>query len=314
MKDAGYNLRLEDFVSFLRLERALSENTIAAYKSDLEEFFHFLVSPGESGSKLPPVEDPSMADEEYLSEFLDMEYNKGLSKRSQARKISSIRAYYKFSESESNPCDSIDSPKLTRYLPTVLSVEEVVAILDSVELTTYEGLRNRAMLEMLYSCGLRVSELVNLRLSDLFFKEAFIRVIGKGDKQRLVPVYDKAIEAVNNYIPARWELIQHTVERGGGQTDKEILFLNRRGRMLTREMIFTIVKRQAERAGITKRISPHTFRHSFATHLVENGADLRVVQDMLGHSSILTTEIYTHVSSRKWQKNILEHHPLNHRR
>ena len=192
-----------------------------------------------------------------------------------------------------------------------MSVEEILSIFDSIDLSTYEGLRNRAMLEMLYSCGLRVSELVNLRLTDLFFKDAFVRVVGKGDKQRLVPVYDKAIEAVKNYMSARWELVQRYTERGMKPEDKETLFLNRRGRKLTREMVFIIVRRQAEAAGITKKISPHTFRHSFATHLVENGADLRVVQDMLGHSSILTTEIYTHVSSKSWQRNILDHHPLN---
>lgn len=311
MKIEEYRDKLNDFVSFMRLERALSENTVDAYRSDLEQFFDFLGSPEKYGSGLPPLSDPSEADDKYLSEFLDIEFYKGISKRSQARKISSVRAFYRYLESENNPCDSIESPKLTRYLPDVLSVNEIVAILDSVELTSYEGVRNRAMLEMLYSCGLRASELVNLRLGDLFFKDSFIRVMGKGDKQRLVPVCDKAMEAVNNYIPERWGLVQHCMEKNVKQVDNEILFLNRRGGKLTREMLFTIVKRQAEKAGITKRISPHTFRHSFATHLVENGADLRVVQDMLGHSSILTTEIYTHVSGKKWQRNILDHHPLN---
>ena len=307
----GYAELLDDFSTFMRLERALSENTIVSYCSDMKLFFSFIASPAEYGSLLPPLQHPSMADENYLSAFLDIEFHKGLSKRSQARQISSIKAFYRYMESRRNPCERIETPKLSRYLPTVLSVEEILSIFDSIDLSTYEGLRNRAMLEMLYSCGLRVSELVNLRLTDLFFKDAFVRVVGKGDKQRLVPVYDKAIEAVKNYMSARWELVQRYTERGMKPEDKETLFLNRRGRKLTREMVFIIVRRQAEAAGITKKISPHTFRHSFATHLVENGADLRVVQDMLGHSSILTTEIYTHVSSKSWQRNILDHHPLN---
>jgi integrase/recombinase XerD len=239
-------------------------------------------------------------------------------------------------------------------LPDVLSVDEVVSIIESVDMSHPEGKRNRAILEMLYSCGLRVSELVDLRLEDLFFKDGFIRVIGKGNKQRLVPVGEEAISAVENYLPDRWTIVNAArsgkgrtrgkhiqglgkalledrlgkpeVELGKSTGEKdsnkesrrlgkiaqegdETLFLNRRGGKLTRVMIFTMVKKQVEAAGIKKKVTPHTFRHSFATHLVENGADLRVVQDMLGHSSILTTEIYTHVSSQQWMKDIREHHP-----
>lgn len=305
----GWKHALLDFVSYLRLERSLSGHTISAYLSDLEQFALFL------GDISPQEVTP-----EHISGFLRGGYEAGISKRSQARRISSIKAFYKFTQMQDgadNPCTAIDTPKSSRYLPTVLSVEEVETILSSVDMSRPDGIRNRAILEMLYSCGLRVSELVDLRLSDLFLKDSFIRVTGKGDKQRLVPVGEPAVRAVENYLPARWETLngakkgrgKHTVSALLAPEAENTLFLNRRGGKLTREMVFLIVKRGAAAAGITKVISPHTFRHSFATHLVENGADLRVVQQMLGHESILTTEIYTHVSSQQWMKNILEHHP-----
>lgn len=311
-----FTTMLDDFCSYMRLERSLSPNTIAAYRSDVEQFFSFIKYPQKYAAPFSPLSSPALVEDIHLSAFLQSEFSRGLSKRSQARQLSSIKALYKFMETDKNPCDKIDAPKISRYLPVVLSVQEVVDMLNSVDLSVPEGPRNRAMLEMLYSCGLRVSELVNLRLSDLFFKDGFIRVIGKGDKQRLVPVGMPAIEAVENYIPSRWETLQHAKNPASGKTvskkkpAEDVLFLNRRGGKLTREMVFLIVRRQAAAAGVTKEISPHTFRHSFATHLVENGADLRVVQDMLGHSSILTTEIYTHVSSSQWQRNIVEHHPV----
>ena len=229
-----------------------------------------------------------------------------MSKRSQARVISSIKSLFRFLEDEGvvkeNPCDMLDAPKMQKHLPSVLSVEEVTAILNSVDLSKPQGHRNRAILEMLYSCGLRVSELVNLRISDLFFDDGFIRVIGKGDKQRLIPVGEPAVKAVGLWMDIRrhWPVVRGC---------EDCLFVNRRGRKMTREMVFLIVKEQAEVAGIHKEISPHTFRHSFATHMVENGADLRVVQEMLGHESILTTEIYTHIDTRKWQETILKFHP-----
>ena len=240
--------------------------------------------------------------------------------------LSALKALYRFLKIEydfkGNPLETIDTPKITRRLPDVLSVEEIDKILGTCNLATYEGQRNRAMLEMLYSCGLRVSELINLKISDIFFKEQFVRITGKGNKQRLVPIGEYAISAVKNYIPTRWDCLQKAKNSRSSSPNlgksknktklsesDEILFLNRRGGKLTRVMVFTIVKKQAELAGIKKDVHPHTFRHSFATHLVENGADLRAVQDMLGHESILTTEIYTHVSSQQWMKNILDHHP-----
>ncbi len=321
----GFEQQIKYFANYLRLERSLSKNTISSYSSDLKLFASYLLQRGKSSFADVEADDV----EEYLTE----RYNNKLSKRSQSRIISSLKTFYKFlklefpklsgGDSDSvGPMDKIETPKLSRSLPQVLSVEDVEAILGAVDMSKSEGARNRAILEMLYSCGLRVSELIGLRLSDLFFKEQFIRVIGKGNKQRLIPVGEYAINAVNNYIPQRWEVLQQARSKGvsGGKLGKskrfekiaeaeDILFLNRRGGKLTREMIFHIVREAAMRAEIKKEIHPHTFRHSFATHLVENGADLRAVQDMLGHQSILTTEIYTHVSSQQWMKNILEHHP-----
>jgi len=331
-----FKIILKEYCTYLRLERSLSSNTIASYSSDIKKFIGYL---GRKGISSPALVSSNIVDD-YLSEA----FEEGISKRSQARCISSLKSFYKFyalehsseyrgyKDGESgNPCEKIDTPKLTRQLPTVLSVNEVEKILSSVDLSEPEGIRNRAILEMLYSCGLRVSELVNLRLSDLFFKDSFIRVIGKGNKQRLIPVGDYAKDAVNNYIPVRWDVLQRAEALGGtlGRRASKVaekstlkskasanlaeaedtLFLNRRGGKMSRVMVFNIVKEQAKKAGIKKEIHPHTFRHSFATHLVENGADLRVVQDMLGHESILTTEIYTHVSTKQWMKNILEHHP-----
>lgn len=329
-----WNNAVSDFCSYLKIERSLSPNTISAYRSDLEIFGLFIFE--NANKENIKVESPEDVTAEMIETFLSSEYSNGVSGRSQARRISSIKTFYKFLEMNSGtgtpaPTAKIDSPKMSRYLPTILSVDEVLSIINSVKLNTPEGVRNRAIIEMLYSCGLRVSELINMRLSDLFLKEQFVRVIGKGNKQRLIPIGEPAIEAINNYMPYRWTTMQNAAAsnmHGGKQirqlpTGKrsqkselskaeEILFLNRRGGKLTREMIFMMIRKQASEAGITKTISPHTFRHSFATHLVENGADLRVVQDMLGHSSILTTEIYTHVSSSQWMKDILSHHPERH--
>ena len=289
---------LADYRSFLRFERSMSPNTIEGYSRDVSALFDWLREAGVAKS-----EDASGDD---LCRYVGFLAGSGISKRSQARAISSIKSFYDFLGREgridSSPCDALDAPKMQQYLPTVLSVEEVEAIIGSVDLSKQEGHRNKAMLEMLYSCGLRVSELVSLKISDLFFDEGFIRVTGKGSKQRLVPVGEYAVKAVNLYLDQRRTL---PVARGF----EDILFLNRRGKPLTRQMVFTIVNEQAAAAGISKKISPHTFRHSFATHLVENGADLRVVQQMLGHESILTTEIYTHIDTAKWQESILKYHP-----
>ena len=286
---------LSDYRSWLRIERSLSPNTVASYLSDIAKL-----------RELYPDRRPEDITGEDIASFISSEVDKGISKRSQSRLISSVKSFFGFLETEgrldNNPADTVDSPKLSRHIPTVLSVDEVKRILESVDLSAPEGHRNRAILEVLYSCGLRVSELVSLRISDLFLEESFIRVIGKGDKQRLVPIGEPAIRAVQLYL-------SQTRRAFASKKDEDILFLNRRGRQMSRQMVFLIIKRQCEAAGITKEVSPHTFRHSFATHLVENGADLRAVQQMLGHESILTTEIYTHIDSRKWQRTILDHHP-----
>ena len=288
-----YETTLLEFRDYLKLERSLSPNTVAAYAADVERYLAFLkelgIAPADAGS-------------DDIQRFVQERVEAGLTKRSQSRLISSIKALYRFLDAEGrlqeNPCDRIATPKLNVHLPTVLSVEEVLAILDSVDLTQPEGHRNRCILEVLYSCGLRVSELVNLKISDIFPDEQFIRVFGKGGKQRIVPVGEPALKAIRLYREIR---DAGPVQRGA----EDILFLNRRGGKLSREMVFHIVKEQVAAAGIRKNVSPHTFRHSFATHLVENGADLRVVQQMLGHESILTTEIYTHVDTKKWQDTIL---------
>ena len=293
-----YETTLLEFKDHLKLERSMSPNTIAAYTSDVRKYFDLLRS-----NNIAPAD----ASIDELSRFLETQVAAGVTRRSQSRIISSVKALYRFLDAEGalsagNPCDKLSTPKINPYLPTVLSVEEVLAILDSVDLSKPEGHRNRAILEVLYSCGLRVSELVNLKISDIFPDEQFIRVFGKGSKQRLVPIGEPALKAIRLYREIR--------DAGPvAKTAEDILFLNRRGGKLTRERIFLIVKEQAAAAGIRKEISPHTFRHSFATHLVENGADLRVVQEMLGHESILTTEIYTHINTRKWQETILKYHP-----
>ena len=292
-----YETTLLDFRDHLKLERSMSPNTIAAYTSDIRSYFDLLRDDGIA---------PADASTDDIFRFLESRVAAGVTKRSQARITSSVKALYRFLDAEgqlaANPCDRLSTPKINPYLPTVLSVDEVFAILDSVDLSRPEGHRNRAMLEVLYSCGLRVSELVNLKISDIFPDEQFIRVFGKGSKQRLVPIGEPALKAIRLYREIR--------DAGPVQKAAEdILFLNRRGGKLSRVAVFNVVKEQATLAGIKKEISPHTFRHSFATHLVENGADLRVVQEMLGHESILTTEIYTHIDTRKWQDTILQYHP-----
>ena len=282
---------LKDYNYYLRMERAMSQNTVASYCSDVEKFLKFY------GGRM---EDVSVADvEEYLQS------REGLSERSQARVLSSLRSFFDWllmeKVIEDNPCDRVDGPKIGRYLPNVLSEEEVAALIDSVDVSGWQGLRDRAILEVLYGCGLRVSEAVGLKISCLYLKEGFIRVIGKGNKERLVPIGDMAITAVEEYLEAR--------RVPADSESSDVLFLNRFGRSLSRISMFTMIKTQALAAGIRKEISPHTFRHSFATHLLEHGADLRVVQEMLGHESISTTEIYTHIDSATWQNEILTHHP-----
>lgn len=278
----------------------MSSNTISSYQSDVEKFLDYCETAGENiGSTSEPIES-------LISRYLDKRIKEGLAKRSQARAISSLKSFFKYLEMEGeingDPTEKIDSPKTGRHIPVVLSVHEIEKIIYSVDLSLPEGHRNRAILEVLYSCGLRVSELVSLRISDMFLEESFLRVTGKGDKQRLVPIGEPAAEAVKLYLAGRG---LQNIKRGS----EEILFLSRRGTKLTREMIFIMLRKQAAIAGVTKEISPHTFRHSFASHLVENGADLRAVQEMLGHSSILTTEIYTHLNRERWREGILRAHP-----
>ena len=285
---------LEDYRNYLRIERGMSPNTVASYARDVEGLL-------QAYEGCPPADIGTAELERYLSERI----RKGLSKRSQARMLSSFRSFFNWcveeGELKDNPCDRIDAPKLGKYLPAVLSVEEVDAIISSVDTRTPTGLRDRAILEVLYGCGLRVSECTGLLISHVYLDEGFVDVVGKGNKQRVIPLGEMAADAVRNYLPARPE----PAARAYG----DILFLNRSGTPLSRVYVFDIVKRQAMAAGIHKEISPHTFRHSFATHLIEGGADLRIVQEMLGHESILTTEIYTHIDSSTWQAAVLAHHP-----
>lgn len=296
---------LEDFGNYLRLERGLSENTVSSYVSDVALFFDYLSSVEGGSAPERPEDCDRYCVSSYLAGRLDT-----LSSRSQARVLTSIRTFFSFMMEEGrcdeNPCELIDTPKPQKKLPVVLSVEEVGRMISSVDLTDPLGHRNKAILEVMYGCGLRVSEAVSIRVTDIFADEQFIRVIGKGDKQRLVPIGECALSAIRYYMPDRQRIL------GSCKTamkDTDVLFLNRRGKPMTRVMVFNIVREAASRAGIAKDISPHTLRHSFATHLIENGADLRAVQQMLGHESIMTTEIYTHVETSKWQKTILSHHP-----
>lgn len=295
----GRNTKLcKDFAYHLKIERAMSPNTVASYVRDITSFLDSVdknVCDVDSDDIMEYIENRRV-------EKSGPGYGEDMAKSSQSRFLSSMRSFFSFLVLEGiineNPCDRLESPKLGKYLPEVLSIDEVEAIIDSVSLDSWQGYRDRAILEVLYGCGLRVSEAVGLELSNLYFEEGFIRVIGKGDKERLVPVGEMAIDAVNAYLN----------QRPVGFGDPHV-FVNRFGRELSRISMFNMIKKQALLAGVTKKISPHTFRHSFATHLVENGADLRVVQEMLGHESILTTEIYTHLDSGTWQKNILNHHP-----
>ena len=284
----------EDFRNYLRIERGMSPNTVASYVRDVEGLL-------EAYEGYLPADIGTPEVEKYLSDRIQ----KGLSKRSQARLLSSLRSFFNWCIEEGdlkdNPCDRIDAPKLGKYLPAVLSVEEVDAIMESVDLKAPTGLRDRAILEVLYGCGLRVSECTGLLLSHVHLDEGYVDVIGKGNKQRIVPLGEMAAGAIRNYLPARPEPSARAYE--------DILFLNRFGRPLSRVSVFNLVKERAMAAGIHKEISPHTFRHSFATHLIEGGADLRIVQEMLGHESILTTEIYTHIDSSTWQAAVLAHHP-----
>lgn len=282
---------LRDYRNYLKIERAMSRNTVTSYCSDVAKFF--------AAVPLPPGQVKPEDIEMYLQTCGNM------SRRSQARFLSSLRSFFRWMAIDGvikdNPCDKVDSPKMGRYLPGVLSVGEIEAIISSVDVSTWQGLRDRAILEVLYGCGLRVSEAAGLAVSCLYLDDGFIRVIGKGDKERLVPIGEMASAALLAYLERRPD--------PDGEEYDDIVFLNRFGRPLSRQSMFKMIKVQALVADVRKEISPHTFRHSFATHLVENGADLRVVQEMLGHESLKTTEIYTHVDSTTWHRTILDHHP-----
>lgn len=285
--------------TYLRLEKALSANSIEAYLTDLDKLIRFVES---EGLKFDEVS------YEDLQQFVAQLHDVGIHPRSQARIISGIKSFYRFLFLDGyitvDPTELLETPKIGLKLPEVLTVNEINNILDSIDLSVPEGHRNRAMLEVLYSCGLRVSELVNLRFTDIYIDEGFIKVEGKGGKQRLVPISDIAIREIKNYLCDRNTVV---VKKGF----EDVLFLSRRGTSLSRIMVFHIIKQQAELTGITKNVSPHTFRHSFATHLLEGGANLRAIQEMLGHEKITTTEIYTHIDRQFLRKEILEHHPRN---
>ena len=295
-----WNRYIKDFVSYLKIEKGLAENSIFAYQNDVLKLMNFAVGIRKEATTLTY---------EDLKYFIAGLYDLELSARSQARIISGIKQFYAFLLLEnvitSDPSELLEQPKIGRKLPEVLSIEEIDALIQAVDLSKTEGHRNRAILETLYSCGLRVSELINLKFSEIYFDEGFIRVVGKGNKERLVPVSPqvrKEISLYNDHIRRHQE-----IQKG----NEGYVFLNRRGAKLTRVMIFTIIKQLAESIGLQKNISPHTFRHSFATHLIEGGANLRAIQEMLGHESITTTEIYTHLDQRYLREAILSYHPRN---
>lgn len=296
----SWNRYIKDFVSFLKIERGLAENSIFAYQNDVKKLMDFC-----AGRNLSPLEVTT----ENLKNFVTELYDLGLSARTQSRIISGIKQFYFFlvleGEVKNDPSELIETPRIGRKLPEVLSIEEIDALISGIDLSTDQGHRNKAILETLYSCGLRVSELVNLEFEQLFFDEGFIRVIGKGNKQRLVPVSPSVKKEMGIYTKS---VRNHQKIKPGNES---YVFLNRRGAKLTRVMIFTIIKNLAEKIGLQKTVSPHTFRHSFATHLLEGGANLRAIQEMLGHESITTTEIYTHLDQQFLKEAIISFHPRN---
>ena len=296
---------INGFQAYLMLERKLSQHSVEAYLRDVEKLAQYFSQDNQTVM-------PNVLTYDHIEGFIHAMYEVGLGARSQARMISGIKAFFKFmlleDIIEDDPTNLISGPKIGQKLPDVLSIEEINRMLNSIDLSHPQGTRNKAIIETLYASGLRVTELISLRISHLYFDDNMIRVIGKNNKERLVPIGSEAIKHVNLYLEGERKGAMN-VQKG----NEDILFLNRRGKGLTRVMIFTIVKNLAILAGIKRPISPHSFRHSFATHLVEGGADLRAVQEMLGHESIMTTEIYTHVSSDYLRETILQFHPRNRR-
>ncbi|MDE6360094.1 MAG: site-specific tyrosine recombinase XerD [Muribaculaceae bacterium] len=292
------------FLGYLTLQRGLSENTREAYGMDIDKLFDWL-SAGRADGSLPL----RRVTYETLQEFMAQVHDLGIAVRSQARLVSGIKQFFHYLRVdgylESDPSELLEVPRIGRHLPEVLSVEEIDSIIGAIDLSTPEGIRNRAIIETLYGCGLRVSELVNLEISKVYLQEQYLLVDGKGNKQRIVPMSEVAVERILEYMREARSKIE--VKPG----EENILFLNRRGSRLTRQMIFTIIRRLALQADIRKTISPHTLRHSFATHLLEGGANLRAIQQMLGHESISTTEIYLHLNPTLLRSQILLHHPRN---
>ena len=296
----NWDIYIKGFKSYLRLERSLSANTIEAYIRDIEKLVQYI-----DYFKLDIT--PATVELKTLEDFIKWIYELGMSVNSQSRIISGIKAFYKYLMMEdildASPAELLETPRIGRKLPDLLSLEEINELIDAIDLSSKQGQRNKAIIETMYGCGLRVSELINLNISDLFFDEDFIKVTGKGNKERLVPIGEEAQKFITIYLK---EVRVHDKIKKGNQ---DFVFLNGRGSKLTRVMIFYIVKSLCEKIGIKKTISPHTFRHSFATHLIEGGADIRAVQEMLGHVSITTTEIYTHLNREYLRDAILMYHP-----
>ena len=292
---------LRRYIAHLRLEKGMSSNTIEAYIDDIEKLLRYLDTTNLSWNEVQ---------RDTLINFVCTLQDVGIRARSQARVISGIKSFFRFAISEGfieeDPSEQLETPRLGRHLPAILTVDEINSMIASIDLTQPEGQRNRAILEVLYSCGIRVSELVGLRLSQLYLDDEYICVEGKGGKQRLVPISPTAIAEIELYLQHRGEL---DIKPG----EEDYLFLNRRGRHMSRVMVFYIVRNACEQCGIKKSVSPHTLRHSFATHLLENGANLRAIQNMLGHESITTTEIYVHLDRHFLRHEIISHHPRNKR-
>lgn len=293
-------LLIKRYLVYLRLEQSMSDNSVVAYTHDIELFMQYLESINHSKSL-------SDIHQEDIESFLAYLYELGLSANSQARILSGIKKFYAYLLQEKliteNPTQLISSPSIGRHIPDILSYEEISSMIDTIDLSQPFGHRNKAIIETMYGCGLRVSEVISLKISNIYFKDEFIRVIGKGNKERLIPISQSIIKTLNLYLEG--ERVQQVINPKHSDT----VFINRRGNGLSRQMIFLIIKELAEKAGIKKNIGPHTIRHSFATHLIEGGADLRAVQQMLGHSSISTTEIYTHISDQYLREVIYLYHP-----
>ncbi len=297
-----WQTNINDFEYYLSIEKSLAKNSVVSYESDLQKLATFI-------TMIAPTKQPCDITLQDLQQFIKYISEFNFTESTQSRIISGIKHFYKFLILENyitvNPAELLETPRIKRKLPVYLEVEEIDLMLSFIDRSTAEGERNIAMLETMYSCGLRVSELISLKLSDLHIKDEFISVIGKGDKQRLIPIGGKALKLIKNYID------HHRIHINIKKNHVDSLFLSKRGTSISRQMVFYIIKDLGALAGIKKELSPHTFRHSFATHLVEGGADLRVVQEMLGHQSIITTEIYTHLDQYFLRENIQSFHPRN---